>query len=138
MQAQVVPIQSTEDLIREGASLKSRIERDRERLQSINQQLAQMAEFKDGKKTGHLIGAGFKVKVQLRENEKWDQGKLSQVREVMGPAFFDIFAAEYKPRSSKDLNGFLKHGPIDFRQGIELAREVKQGAPQVTFEALED
>jgi hypothetical protein len=137
--AKTIPIRSTEDLIREGAGLKQGIDQMTAKLRDINKELASLAEFKNGGKTGHLVGAGYKVRVQLKENVTWDQDKLRQLREHMPAEQFDkLFRMLFDPASKKLIDGFLEKGDRDLAQGIRWAMQVKAGTPQVTYEPMEE
>ena len=65
-----------ESLIREGARLKGVIDTAQVRLRKINMRLTERAGFENGRQTGYLFGAGYRVKVRLQENIAWDQEKL--------------------------------------------------------------
>jgi hypothetical protein len=137
--ARTIALRSTEDLIREGASLKQAIDHMTAKLRDINKELAALAEFKDGGKTGHLAGAGYKVRVQLKDNVSWDQEKLRQLRDHLPAGHFDrLFRMVFEPASKKILDSFLEHGEPDLIEGIRWAMQVKTGAPQVTYEQMEE
>jgi hypothetical protein len=137
--AKTIPIKSTEDLIREGAGLKRDIDRKTARLRDINQELATLAEFKNDAKTGYLVGAGYKVKVQLKENIAWDQEKLHMLRDnIPEEQFQKLFRMLYEPVARKAIDGFLAHAEKDLADGVRWAMTVKPGAPQVTYEPLEE
>ncbi len=130
---------ATEDpasLVDLAASIKESIAEMTEDLRRINQVLAEKAAFKPGSKTGHLAGRHFAAKVSLRENVKWDQDVLANVRQAMGDAeFFRVFKWEFKPASEKVLAGALEFGQHGHL--IAAARTITEGAPQVSFEKLE-
>ena len=85
-----------EALIKEGAQLKAQIDQLSIRLREINNTLAQKAEFNDGKKTAHLFAPGIKAMIQLRENVKWDQARLLEVKKHFG--WFDsVFVGSTEP-----------------------------------------
>jgi hypothetical protein len=129
-------MENLEQLIQEGASLKSQRDALDAHLKQINQQISGLMDF-NGKKTAHAFSAGHKVTVQLRENVRWDQTKLEQVRESIGnDEFLTIMRPEWKPRSKKDLDGYLAHG--QHAEGFRWAMEVREGAPLVKYEALEE
>jgi len=129
---------SMERLIREGAELKTRVDELTARLREVNRTLETFADF-NGKKTAHLIGGGFKVTVQKRENVKWLQERIVQLKENMPHDLFtSLFKASYEPQSKKAIDGFLQHGDHDLAQGVVWCREISPGSPQVTFERLEE
>lgn len=126
-------------LIREGAGLKNEIDSKTKRLREINKQLAELAEYKAGSKTGSLVGAGYKVKVQLKETISWDQDKLDDTRQCLGDeVFFKVFKWKFEPQSKKDLDGFLEYADEKYRSPILGAMTVKPAQPQVKYERLED
>jgi hypothetical protein len=137
--ARTIALRSTEDLIREGATLKQAIDHMTAKLRQINRELAALAEFKDGGKTTHLVGAGYRVRIQLKENITWAQEKLSQLREHMPAEQFDrLFRMVFEPASKKVLDGFLENSEPHLVEGIRWAMKVKPGAPQVTYEQMEE
>lgn len=125
-------------LIREGAALKDSITESEARLREINLRLTALAKFPEGKKSATLEGAGFKAKVQKKFYVKFDQEKVAVARLEMGdPAFSQVFGWTFKPRSQKDLDGFLQYGPPDHVRLVRDAMTVTEGAPQVTYEPVE-
>jgi len=124
-----------EALIKEGAQLKAQIDQLSIRLREISNTLAQKAEFKDGKRTAHLFAPGIKATVQLRENVKWDQARLLEVKKHFGH-FEAVFKTEYKPQSSKELVVAMAKS-AEFEKAVEWARTVTPAAPGVTYETIE-
>jgi hypothetical protein len=130
---------TVESLIREGAGLKNQIDALSERLKQVNATLAAAAEFENGKKTAHLVGAGFRVKVQLKENISWSQEKLLKFREyVPEETFASLFKSVYEPASKKAIDGFLGYASKELVEGLQWCRTVKEGQPSVTYEPLEE
>jgi hypothetical protein len=130
---------SIESLIREGAALKNEIDSQTARLRLIHLRLAESARFENGKKTAHLVGAGYKVKVRLHENIAWDQEKILKFREyVPEEKFCELFKAVYEPTSRKEIDGFIAHAGSELSNGLKWCMSVKPGAPQVTYEKLCD
>ncbi|MGD9216520.1 MAG: hypothetical protein PVJ84_17040 [Desulfobacteraceae bacterium] len=124
-----------EALIKEGAQLKAQIDQLTERLREINKTLAEKAEFKDGKKTAHLFAPGIRAKIQLRENVKWNQARLLEVKKHF--AWFDsVFKGEYKPQSPKELTVAMAKS-AEFEKAVEWARTITPAAPGVTYETIE-
>ena len=82
---------STEDLIREGATLDKEIKKAKRRLKEVNALVAEAAEFKGGAMTGHTVGAGHKVTVLKKENVKWDQGRLREIAALLPERFCEVF-----------------------------------------------
>jgi hypothetical protein len=125
-----------EVLIKEGAQLKAQIDRLSERLREINKTLAEKAKFEDGKKTAHLFAPGIKARIQLRENVKWDQARLLEVKKHF--AWLDsVFKSEYKPKSSKELTVAMAKS-AEFEKAIEWVRTITPAAPGVTYEIIEE
>ena len=125
-------------LIREGAALKETITEQETRLREINQRLAELATFKDGKKTATVEGAGIRAKVQLKIYVKFDQEKVAFARMQMGDhAFAQVFGWTFKPKFQRDLDGFLTHGKPEFISLVRDAMTITDGAPQVTYERVE-
>lgn len=120
-----------------GAELKIQIKAMEEELKSINEALAKIADFRNGAKTGTILESGIKVTVKLRENVKWFQDRLHQVRSLLPDQFQNAFTTEFKPASSKDLKAAMEENE-QFAKAVEWAREVKPGAPTVTYERIED
>ena len=127
--------ENIEQLIVEGAKAKAEIDALSLRLKTITSALDQAAEFKNGSKTGYLVGGGFKVKVVRRENTKWDQKNLQVMRGYF-KQFGQAFKADYKPKSAKELEKAMQLDP-EFEKAVNWARTVTPGAPGVTFEQLE-
>jgi len=126
-------------LIREGAELKETILQDESRLREINLRLAEMATFSEGKKTATVLGAGLKAKVQLKSYVKFDQEKVAIARLEMGDFDFSrVFTWTFKPRSQRDLDGFLAHGQAEHVKLVRDAMTITPGAPAVTYERIED
>lgn len=129
---------SVNQLIAEGAKTKAQLKMLQDKLRQINAALAGVAVFPDGKNTAHLAGNGYAVKIQRRENVKWNQDKLENCRRAMGnDEFFNVFTWEFKPASAKALDGFMKYGDQHFSALINDARTVTPGAPQVTYQTIE-
>ena len=127
--------ENIEKLIIEGAKAKAEIESLSQRSKNIISTLDQAAVFKDGSKTGYLVGAGFKVKVVRRDNTRWDQQNLQVMRGYFNQ-FGQAFKAEYKPKSAKELEKAMLLD-AEFEKAVNWARKITPGAPGVTFEHLE-
>ena len=131
--------QDTLALLMEGYNLKRRMDADKARLAAINQQLARLAEYRDGSATGHIYAGDMHAKVVQRSNVKWHQPELEQARKAMGDdAFFKVFKWEYKPLSAKALNGFFDYGALAHVEAVKAACEESYGAPTVTYERVDD
>jgi hypothetical protein len=130
--------ENIEQLIVEGAKVKAKMAQLSDRLKQISTVLDQAAEFKDGSKTGYLVGGGFKVKVVRRDNTKWDQKNLAVIRGYHNfqERFGQAFKAEYKPKSAKELEKAMLLD-AEFEKAVNWSRKITPGAPGVTFEHLE-
>ena len=128
--------ENIEQLIVEGAKAKTKMAELSDRLQQISAALDQAAEFKDGSKTGYLVGGGFKVKVVRRDNTRWDQKNLRVLRGYFKQTFFEAFKIEFKPKSAKELEKAMLLNP-QLAKAVNWARTVTAGAANVTFEQLE-
>ncbi len=118
----------------EGATLKRKVADMKKRLQEINNEMSLAAEFKEGSKTGHLEAGGYEVKVSLRDNVRWDQGRLIVVNDAF-KCFGDAFKTEFKPDSAKKLELAMAKDS-EFAKAVNWARSVKPGAPSVTYESI--
>lgn len=125
------------DLLREGEALKAEIDAKKARLKEINLSVAQKAHFKTGSKTGHAVGAGVRAKVTIKANIKWDQERLKKLREYYPDQFKDGFKPEYKPTSAQVLEVVAAQHK-DFADGVKWACTVTPGAPQVSYEPIEE
>jgi hypothetical protein len=124
---------SKAELLQEGYDLKLAIDRMTERLRQINKELESIADFGD-KSTAHIVAGGIAVRIQRKENVKWDQGKIGQLADVMdGPTFAHLFKTEFKP-DGKAISAYLRFG--EHKEGVEWARTVTPGAPSVTYEVI--
>ncbi|MDR1313270.1 MAG: hypothetical protein LBQ12_06125 [Deltaproteobacteria bacterium] len=118
-------------------ALHEKIREMTEELDVLKEELAPLAEFKNGSKTGHLSGNRYAVTVQLKENDKWDQKILDAVRIEMGDEkFFEVFKFTYEPLDKKTVDGAMKFG--GHGASIRSAKTVTQGKPYVSFKAMED
>ena len=132
----IIQFDDTAALVDRAAQIKEQSADAAEELRRINLILAERATYKPGSKTGHVTGRHFAAKVSLRENVKWNQEQLNDIRRAMGDAeFFRVFKWTFEPISSKLLAGALEFG--QYAELIAAARTVTKGAPQVSFERLE-
>lgn len=132
-------MENVEKLIREGMEIKARMDADKARLQSINNTLAELAEYKEGSKTGHIYGQNLHVKVQRKTNVKWDQAELNRARSAIGDElFFQVFKWEFKPASKKALDGFMQYGDKLHVDMVNAAMTETPGTPAVEYELLEE
>jgi hypothetical protein len=131
-----VAAEDLSDLIDRAGALDVEVKRKTEELRSMKARLAELAEYKEGSKTGHAFGGRFKITVSLRENVKWDQEALNRLRDAMGDEeFFKVFEWAFEPRSKKLLDGAIEFGR--FGEAIKGTFTTAPGAPQVTFKPIE-
>lgn len=126
---------SIEEKIQQGAKLKAEITAMTEQLRAINAELADQAEYQDGAKTGYVVGGGYKVKVVMRDNVKWDQSRIAQIISHL-PTAKECFKTEYKPDNKKLDAAMAKDEEIE--KAVNWARTVTPGAPTVSYELLEE
>ncbi len=121
---------SMDELIKRGYQIKQMLNELNFELQSINLQIADAATYKPGSKTGHLSTPEINVKVTKRENVKWDQERLSEIKAHF--LEFDSFVkTEIKPDQRK-----LKKADSKMMKAFEWCRTVKPGAPSVSYELI--
>ena len=120
-----------QNLIQQGYQIKNQIAQLTEQLHAINKQIADLAEYKNGSKTGHIITPDFKVVVTQRENVKWDTEKLMSIKNFFGDRFDSLVKVEYKP----DVKKIKKEGG-EVARAFNWAKEVTQGTPSVTYELI--
>jgi hypothetical protein len=124
-------------LIQEGAKLKEDIQEMTARLRQIHLRLIENTSFHDGKNTATLSGAGYKVKISLRESIAWDQEKILKFREyVPEKKFVELFKVIYEPTSKKMIDGFIAHADCELSNGLKWCMTIKPAAPQVSYEKL--
>lgn len=124
-------------LVTQAATLKARIDKEKEQLRVLSERLAELAVFPDGKSTAHIVGGGYNVAIQRKSAVKWDQDKLNQARAVLkDETFFALFAWEYKPKSAEAVRGFLEHADPQAAALVRAARTVSECAPYVTYTPL--
>jgi hypothetical protein len=129
----------TEALVHEYTRNKAVADAATSRNREIAKILAELAVYKDGSKTGHLLAGGFKITATIKENISWDQEVLEAARIQLGDdVFLKAFAWEFKPRSAKALHGFLDYAPDDQTEIIKRAMIVKPAQPSVKLDSLED
>ncbi|UQZ90856.1 hypothetical protein C4J81_17225 [Deltaproteobacteria bacterium Smac51] len=127
----------TAALVDMAAAIKEEITTQTEKLRQINLILVDRAIYKSGSKTGYAAGRHYSAKVQIKENESWDQEKLEAARTKMGDVdFFRVFKWDFRPVSAKILSGAIEFGA--HAELLKAARTIKPGAPQVSFDLLEE
>ena len=122
-----------QELIQHGYMLKTQIADLSAQLKDINQKIADATEFKNGSKTGHISTPDINVKVVKRENVRWDQKKLLEIKEHF-PTFNMYFKPEYKPvaRALKQSN------EPELLKAVDWCKSVSEGAPTVTYELIKE
>lgn len=107
-----------------------------DRISILKESLTKLAELKDGCATGHISDGQFRVKIQKKTNETWDQEKLRQMRDILGAEKFGaVFRAEYYPQNKKTLDGAIAVDP-ELKKAVEWARTIKEATPQVSYEPV--
>lgn len=121
----------------EAAILHEEIARMDKRLKELKRELAEMALFKDGSKTGHVYGAKWHATVGLKETVRFDQERLAELRTAMGDReFFRVFKWSFEPASKKLLDAAIEFGAHG--EAIRRTFTVVPASPQVTFKPMED
>lgn len=132
---------TTENLLREGFSLKMEIETRQQKLRDINKQIAEQTEFKPGSSTGHIAAGNILAKVTRRQNVKWNQDALAVAHKKMGTELFaKAFTYKFEPINARQLRNWLASGdvPDEAKHLILEARTVTEGAPSVVYEEASD
>lgn len=123
--------------IRRGFEIKAQIEHLADELKQINESINKEASFKEGSRTGHLVGGGIKCTVIRRDNITWDQERLREIKTLLPEQFESAFVAEYKPIGKRELfDATIEHD--QFGKAVEWARTITPGAPTVKYEAIEE
>ena len=87
-----------ESLVSEFAENKAQADRLTARNAEIADLLQAEATFRPGSDTGHISTLAYEVSITRRINERWDQGKLEEVRSAMtDDLFFTLFKSKYEP-----------------------------------------
>ena len=125
-------------LVSRYVTLKMELDAKQKVLRELAAEIQEQATFPEGKNTAHIIGAGYDVSVQRRENVKWDQKKLASIRSRMGDeTFFKLFTWEFKPVSARQITGFMDYGDPLQVEALRDARTCTPGAPAITFTPIE-
>ena len=128
-----------DNLVHEAYQLYSEIREKTAHLRELKSALSAAALYKPGSKTGSIFTDHYKVKIQQKENERWDQDTLNGlIRRTLGEEkFFQLFRFKFEP-IAKQLSGYLEHGPDEHKALLLSARSVSPGTPAITFELIED
>ena len=133
----VLNFESAQSLVDRAGALHDEISAKDKELKELKLRLAELADYKEGSKTGHVFCDKFHATVALKENVKWDQKALEALRIKMGDAnFFKVFRWIFEPQSKKVLDGAIDFG--EFGSEIKKAFTTSPGSPQVTFKPMED
>lgn len=97
--------------------------------------LAEAASFQDDKAL--LEGAGVKMTITKRINEKWDQGQLAVLRKTAGDGlFYTLFRNKFEPNTSA-LRTFMRgNSDSAIKNAIIAACTTSLGRPSIKIEAL--
>lgn len=127
--------ESVESMIAEYAANKAKADELKARNDELADELAKLATFRGN--TAKMEGAGYKVTINRRINERWDQGKLSDLRQTTGDdLFLSLFRQKYEPQVTT-LRAFM-HGENDgkIKAAIMAACTTSAGRPAIKLEAL--
>lgn len=125
--------------IRQAMILKAEIDNKKKQLAGIHQELAILAEYKEGSQTGHIYTEHYHVKVALKKNIKWDQQKLNEARTALGDKdFFSVFGWKFEPKGKALLDAFLADSDTARTAPVLAAMTVSNGAPSVTYETIQE
>ena len=120
--------------MQEAYRLKIDVGLQEKRLREINKILESIADF-SGKKSATITGQYVKAKISQRENVKWDQSRLTQIKDHFPAVFPEAFKIEWKPTGAKELEMAAASNP-DFAKAVDWCRTVTPGAPTVTYEPI--
>lgn len=127
-----------ESIVSEYAANKARADALNLRNAELAEEMQALAVFAEGSDTGKLEACGYKVSVTRRINEKWDQDKLAQAREVFTDAlFFTLFRQKFEP-DRRSLKVFM-HGQNDanLKSLLVGACTTSAGKPSIKLEKME-
>lgn len=80
----------------------------KEKILIISDKIANETQFPSNKKTAYHEDHGFKVKVERKEEFKWDQEALNKARLGLGDSLFlTLFKYEWKHASKPAIDHFL-------------------------------
>lgn len=125
--------------IHQAMILKAEIDNKKKQLAGIQQELATLAQYKEGSQTGHIYTEHYHVKVALKKNIKWNQKKLNEARTAIGDKdFFSVFGWKFEPKSKAVLDVFLADQDVKITAPILEAMTVSDGSPSVTYEEIKE
>ncbi len=124
----------SDKLIRRGLELRCSIDSLKKQLDEVNRQIAEMAEFPEGRSTAWVLGKGCRARVVRRVYEKWDQRKLDEARRTLGEGTFgELFRSVWEPVSRRTVQDFLARADDTDRDALLDALDAKT-APMVSYE----
>lgn len=116
------------DLITKAAYMHKELTEKKEEFQKIKDEITKLAIIPQGKMSTQINANGITCKVQCTERLSWDQQKLCQARAKIGDEIFmQAFVYEWKPRSKKDLDGFMSCAPEEHKNLIYDAVTATRG-----------
>lgn len=128
---------NVESMIREYAENKRRADELKARNDELAVKLAEIATFTNSD-TAKLEGAGCRLTITRRVNERWDQKQLAKLRKSVGNDFFlTLFREKFEPQTAS-LRAFM-HGNNDneIKAAIIAACTTSAGRPAIKLEALQ-
>lgn len=115
--------------------MKLEIKAKEEELKKLHARLEEACDFGD-KKAVSLFGTAFRLKAQLRENHKWDQGKLAALCERIGDDEFQrFFTWEFKPKTMKEFDRIVELLP--YAEELKGCYTKSRAATYFAYEPLE-
>ena len=127
---------SLAQLLSYGYDLKQSQDNGKKALSQIHQELERCTVFPSDKATGHLQAGGYKARITRKENIKYDQEKLLEIKQRMPAMFNQVFKIKYDPEAAA-LKTFMA-ADKEFAQAIIWARSVTPAAPAITYEKAEN
>lgn len=126
-----------ESMIREYIENKRQADELKARNDELATRLAELAVFKPDCDTARLEGAGHRLTIRKRMNERWNQEALKRLRSNVGDDFFfTLFREKYEPQSAS-IKAFMKNeNDSKIKLAIWGAVVTSMGRPSITVEAL--
>ena len=128
-------------LVTQAAALKQDLAEAKEIFDQAKKQLIQIAKQRRGRfKTVLLEAPSVKAKVQFMSTVQWDTETLETAKtEIGSPKFIQYFRQETIYRPLRTVNKLMKEkGQTKIQRLIARAMRVKELAPKVSFEEVED
>ena len=80
----------------------------KEKMSVISEKIAKETQFPTDKKTAYQQDKDFKVKIERKEEFKWDQEALNKARQNLGDdLFLSLFKFEWKHASKPTIDHFI-------------------------------